>query len=144
MNKVALTIITILLATGLTLSACASPTTSASLSGTSWVLVSYGRAGSQTPAASGIRTSLIFGADGQVSGSLGCNGFSGNYQVNDGKLDFGPLASTMMACQEPQMTQESSAFLVLTGTVRFTLDGSTLTIFDTSGANALTLSRVVN
>ncbi|HEX7619781.1 MAG TPA: hypothetical protein VF359_01125, partial [Anaerolineales bacterium] len=61
MNKVTLTIITILLATGLTLSACASPTTSASLSGTSWVLVSYGRAGSQTPAASGIRTSLIFG-----------------------------------------------------------------------------------
>jgi heat shock protein HslJ len=144
MTKVTLTIITILLATGLTLSACASPTTLASLSGTSWVLVSYGRVGSQTPAASRIRTSLIFGADGQVSGSLGCNEFSGNYKVNDGKLDFGPLASTLMACPEPQMTQEGTAIQVLTGTARFTLDGSTLTIYDTSGANALMLSRVVN
>jgi heat shock protein HslJ len=122
LNKITLTIITILVAAGLTLSACASQTTSPNLSGTSWALVSYGNKDNQTPDAPGIQMSLIFGADGQVSGNLGCNGFSGNYEVKGGKLVFGLLASTLMACPEPQMTQEGSAFQVLTGTVRVFVD----------------------
>jgi heat shock protein HslJ len=143
MNKISLTIITILVESGLFLSACAARADLASLGGTTWTLVSYGGLEDQTPAAAGIQTSLIFAADGQVSGNLGCNGFSGNYKVRDGKLVFGPLASTLMACSNPQMTQEGSAFQVLTGTVRFTMVGNTLMIYDISGTVALTLSRVV-
>jgi heat shock protein HslJ len=143
MNKISLTIITILVESGLFLSACAARADLASLGGTTWTLVSYGGLEDQTPAAAGIQTSLIFAADGQVSGNLGCNGFSGNYEVRDEKLVFGPLASTLMACPDPQMTQEGSAFQVLTGTVRFTMVGNTLMIYDISGTVALTLSRVV-
>jgi heat shock protein HslJ len=144
MNKNTMTTITFLLVFGLILSACVSRAPQALLGGTSWTLVSYGSVKDQTPAANSIQTSLIFGADGQVSGNLGCNGLSGNYTIKDGKLTFGPLASTLMACPGPQMTQEGSAFQILAGTVSFILSGNSLTIFDRSGANALTLLKVVN
>jgi heat shock protein HslJ len=141
LNKVTSTIITILVAAGLVLSACTSKGTSADLTGTSWSLVSYGTAGNQTPAALGIETSLTFGKDGQASGNLGCNSFSGNYEVKDGNIVFGPLASTLMACPEPQITQECTVFQVMTGTVRFEVEGNTLTIYDASGAITITLSH---
>jgi heat shock protein HslJ len=144
MNKNTLTTITFLLVFVLILSACAPQAPRVNLGGTSWTLVSYGSVKDQTPAANSIQTSLIFGADGQVSGNLGCNGFSDNYMIRDGKLTFGPLASTLMACPGPQMTQEGSAFQVLAGTVSFILSGNNLTIFDRSGANALALSKVVH
>ena len=144
MNKVTLTIITFLIVSGLVLSACTSNVTSVSLPGTTWKLVSYGTVGNQTPSAPGIETSLAFGTDGQVSGNLGCNSFSGDYEVKDGNIVFGPLASTLMACPDPQMTQEGTAFQVLTGTVRFELTGSTLTIYDASGMLVLNLSQIDN
>lgn len=141
MNKIGLTVFTILVVPGLMLSACAASADSTSLGGTSWTLVSYGSVDNQASATAGIQTSLNFSADGQVSGNLGCNSLSGNYQVKDGKLVFGPLMSTLMACPDPQMTQEASAFQVLKGTVPFSVAGNTLTIYDVSGASALTLSR---
>ncbi len=144
MNKISLSIITILVSISLTLSACAARTDPASLAGTSWTLVSYGPVGKPAPAVAGIQTRLNFSMDGQVSGNLGCNGFSGNYEIRDGNLVFGPLASTLMACPDPQMIQEGTAFKVLTGTVRFTLAGNSLTIYDAGGSLAVTLSRVVN
>jgi heat shock protein HslJ len=143
MNKITMSLITILIVSGLILSACAASVAPSTLAGTSWTLVSYGGAGNQTPAAAGILTSVVFAPNGQVSGNLGCNGFSGTYMVKDGTLVFGPLASTLMACPDPQMTQEGTAFQVLSGTVRFTAVGSTLTIFSTNGTTALTLSRIV-
>ena len=144
MNKITFTIITILAATGLVLSACASLGNPAGLAGTSWKLVSYGSAGNLTPAAQGVETSLIFGPDGQASGNLGCNGFSGGYEEKGGNIVFGPLASTLMACPEPRMTQEGTAFQVLTGTVNFELAGNTLTIYGASGAIFITLSLIEN
>jgi heat shock protein HslJ len=144
MTKITLTIITLLVASGLILSACASKGASASLAGTSWKLVSYGPVGKQIPAAPGIKTSLGFGADGKVSGNVGCNQFSGNYEVKEGKIIFGLLASTLMACSEPQMTQESTSFQLMTGTVSFEVKGNTLAIYDASDGISIKFSGVEN
>ena len=144
MNKNPLTLLTILVAAGLLLSACTPAATSPDLAGSSWKLVSYGPAGNQTPAASGIPTSLTFGQDGQVSGNLGCNGFSGGYEMKGGTIVLGALASTLMACPEPQMTQEGIAFQVLAGTLPLELSGNTLTIHAASADLALTLARIEN
>jgi heat shock protein HslJ len=130
--------ITMLLAFALTLPACGSGT-SANLTGTSWTLTSWGSGGAQNPAAPGVETSLVFGNDGQVSGNLGCNRFGGTYSVTNGKITFGNLMSTLMACQEPQMSQETHAFQVLRGTASYTLKGDVLTI--TNGSLSLTLAR---
>ena len=144
MRKITLSNIALLVAAGLILSACASKGASAILAGTSWKLVSYGPVENQIPAALGVETRVYFGIDGQVSGSVGCNQFSGNYEEIGGKITFSMLVSTMMACPELQMTQESTAFQVMSGTVDFELEGNTLTIFDASGETSIMLSAVDN
>jgi heat shock protein HslJ len=141
MKKITLTILVLLVATGMILSACASTVTTADPSGASWRLVSYGEAGKQTLAAAGIETSLVFGKDGKVNGNMGCNSFSGNYKLKGTNIIFSQTISTLMACPEPQMTQEGTAFQVMNGTARLQIDNNTLTIYAASGGNAITLSR---
>jgi heat shock protein HslJ len=131
----------LLLTSVIVLAACSSGKTTPSLSGTKWKLVSYGPISSQIPAAEGIDTSLQFGADGQVNGNMGCNSFGGEYTQKDNQITFGALASTLMACPEPQMSQEGAAFAILTGSVNFTIDGDMLTIVEASGKNELVLVR---
>ncbi len=45
-------------------------------------------------------------AGGSVFGDSGCNRFTGTYQVKGDRITIGPLASTEMACPEPQMSAE--------------------------------------
>lgn len=122
------------------LSACGTTDTSAKLAGTSWKLVSYGLVEGQISAVEGIDTQLDFGSDGSVSGSMGCNRFSGSYSQKGDSLTFSPIAATEMACPEPQMTQESSAFQVMVETVKFKMKEDTLTIFSADGRSKLVLS----
>ena len=131
----------------LVLSSCApnAPNNIEGLGGTSWQLVSYGPVSAQQPAAPGVETSLVFGADGKVSGTLGCNGLSGDYNVSGEKVTFGALIVTKMACEEPQMTQENTALQVLTGTTSFVItgdDNKMLVITSADGRNSLTLAEI--
>jgi heat shock protein HslJ len=48
----------------------------------------------------------------QVSGTGGCNRFSGPYVVSgQSKIKIGPLASTMMACSDPALTTQEQQYL---------------------------------
>ena len=125
---------------GLVLSACSAGTSTPDLSDTNWKLEAYGPANDPIPAADGIETSLKFGADGQVSGNLGCNGFGGEYTQDGAQITFDAMMSTMMACPEAQMSQETISLSILFGTVDFRLDGDKLTI-DAGGVNQLILTR---
>lgn len=50
--------------------------------------------------------SLTFSLEGRVNGTTDCNRFSGSYTVTDtGTLSFGPLASTLMFCENSQETE---------------------------------------
>jgi heat shock protein HslJ len=140
LRKILLVIIPLLVSSALLLTACSSDSASSNLAGTSWKLVSYGPADDQTPAAGDVETSLDFGKDGKVSGRLGCNQFSGDYSLKDGKIVFGMIAATLMACPEPQMTQEGTAFQVMNGTVGYEINGKTLTISAADNTVILTLS----
>jgi len=147
MKRNPLMLIALLVVPSLLLSACGtgagSGSITASLAGTSWKLVSYGPVSSPVSAVPGVETSLIFGADGQVSGSLGCNSFGGKYEEKDGSVTFSEVISTMMACTDgSRMAQEQSAFRLLNGTDTYTLKGETLTLLDAAGENALSLSSV--
>lgn len=137
-RKLPILLIVALLAASIVLSAC-SGTAGASLAGTSWKLASYGAADNPTPAAADVETSLEFSSDGKVSGNMGCNGFGGDYELKNGKIVFGSIVSTMMACEEPRMTQETTAFQVMSGTVEYELSGNTLTIYGPDKTNVLIL-----
>jgi heat shock protein HslJ len=143
MHKTSIFFVTLFSLLAFTLAACSPQPIANDLTGTSWHLVSYGQANQQTPAADGVTTLVQFTLDGQVSGSLGCNQFSGKYSVKGDKITFDQLISTLMACPEPQMSQETAAFQVLSGTVRFELTDNSLVIFDESGQNAIHLTKLL-
>ncbi|MFT3894538.1 MAG: META domain-containing protein [Anaerolineales bacterium] len=121
----------ILFLLSLALSACASatntPANTPSLIGT-WKLTAYGPADSPTPAVADVDANLKFDADGKVGGSGGCNSLGGDYTVEGDQIKFGPIVSTMMACEEPRMTQEAMVAQVMTESVSYKIDGNTLTI----------------
>ena len=111
----------------LALSACASGLNSPSILGT-WKLTAYGPADSPTPAVPDAEASLAFNSDGTVTGNGGCNGLGGDYKVNGDQITFGPIMSTLMACDGPRMEQEDAVHQVMTETANFQIGGNTLTI----------------
>ncbi len=87
----------------------------------------------------------IFGPDGTVAGSSGCNNYSGTFTVDGENITFGPAISTAKACIEPEgiMEQESGYLAALQSSVTFVNDGSTLTLMNADGQNTVIMSPKV-
>lgn len=82
---------------------------------------------------------IRFGADGQVSGTSGCNRFSGSYTEADGQLTFGPLATTRMACPGPLDQQEKDFFQAMSKVVGFGVHDGNTVLLDAEGNGLITL-----
>jgi heat shock protein HslJ len=103
--------------------ASAAPTTAAAsaaagsgLEGTLWRLTEYlGPDGNAVPVPEAISASATF-ADGTVSGTAGCNDYTGGYTVDGDKLTIGPLAATKKACGPAESAVET-VFLAAMGRV---------------------------
>lgn len=108
------------------------------LAGSNWSFVSIGGA----PVAKDRPTALQF--DGaRLSGSAGCNRFSGRYTAADGNLTAGPLMATEMACPGAGMVQENVFFKLMAAPVRLTFaDDGTLILTGEDGKTAV-LRRVI-
>jgi heat shock protein HslJ len=124
----------------LLLSACAAKSSGAAALQGTWTLVSYGSLEELTPAVADSNAALAFGDDGTVSGSGGCNSLGGEYEVTGNEITFGEITSTLMACEEPRMAQESFVTQVLSGTAQFEATDETLTI--TNNDKVLVFSKV--
>ncbi|WP_030685401.1 META domain-containing protein [Streptomyces globisporus] len=108
------------------------------LRGTAWKvdgLVS-GDTASSLPAGSGAKARLVIGADGRITGNLGCNGFSAVARVDEKARTLtveGPAATTRMMCTSPQMRLETKLYELLDGPLGYRLNHRTLTLTDASG-----------
>ena len=109
-----------------------SPAPMGPLEGTSWGVTAIG----ETP---GSGATLVFTADG-AGGFGGCNNFNTSYAADATALSFGPILSTMKACEQPVMDFETSYFAALATVASYTTDGKTLTLADASGATAATFA----
>jgi heat shock protein HslJ len=117
----------------LALAACMTPATDApSLDGTHWRFTSIDGA---EPAA--FTTSLQF-AD-RLNANAGCNGMSGPWRMEAGRLVVGPLISTRKFC-EGLMQQEAAVSALLSGSPAVNLSGDTLTL--TSSGHSAELARM--
>ena len=63
------------------------------------------------------RPTMLFGADGRVSGRAPCNRFSGDFALRGDELTVSELSMTRMACP-PAVMQREQRFLALLGEVR--------------------------
>jgi heat shock protein HslJ len=113
------------------------PAASPALVGTRWVAldINNGRGGVAS-ALAGVEVNAIFGADGRVTGSGGCNRFFGPYVADDEAISIGPLASTRMACAEPEgvMEQEAACLAALERVATWSIREIRLELRDADGA----------
>jgi heat shock protein HslJ len=103
------------------------------LVGTEWLLVSFGEEQIVQYDPQLTPVTALFADDGTVSGKGGCNQYTGTYTEADGTLTFGPLASTMMMCDDAAMAVETAYFAALDGTHDYTINGNMLQIVYAAG-----------
>lgn len=118
--------------------------TSQDLAGTSWQVIGYNN-GKQAVISviAGTQMDIQFGKDGTVSGNSGCNTYSGPYTVNGNNIQIGPLASTMMACEDPAglMDQEQQYLTALGTAATYQIEGNVLELRTSDGALAADFNK---
>ena len=77
--------------------------------------------------------SLELADDGGLAGTDGCNRLTGEWTQDGDTIEFGDVASTMMACEDVDTW--------LSGLATGTIDGDTMTVLDADGEELGTLER---
>ena len=113
---------------------------SATLEGTIWKLVSYAdNDGKTVDVLAGTEVTALF-QDGTVGGTAGCNNYFANYEVDGNQLTVGVGGTTMMACPQPIMAQESAYMTNLAASAAYLITGDQLQIAGADGKTLLTYS----
>jgi heat shock protein HslJ len=103
------------------------------LEDTRWQMKSYRSAdGDMVASLPDLVTTARF-EGGTISGNAGCNSYRGNLQIDGETIMIGPLMTTMMACPEAQMKQESTYLLALEQARTFERKGDRLLLFNEEG-----------
>ena len=105
-----------------------------------WLVTGYnnGKEAVTSPIA-GTELTATFTPDGQVSGNAGCNTYNGPYKLDGTSLTVGPLATTMKACEQAIMDQETQFLTALQTPTSVEPSGATVTLRDASGATQVIL-----
>ncbi len=101
------------------------------LIGTSWRLLTLNGA----PVLAGSEITAVFGDAANISGTGGCNNYTGSYSVNGNSLLVQNISSSQQSCVSPDgvMPQERSYINVLGSSSGFEIAGNQLTIRGTQG-----------
>jgi heat shock protein HslJ len=109
----------------------------------SWSATAYARDGALTAPLSGTRLTAVFGEDGGLVGSTGCNTYRTRYSIDGETITIDPPAATRKHCAEPEgvMAQEAAFHRSLAAVARFELAGGSLELFHPDGTIAIALTR---
>jgi len=113
-----------------------------SLAGSSWSVVAMNnQSGGVQSVVIDSEPTLTFDEESSgVTGSTGCNDFSGNYSTDGDSIEFGDLAITQMFCEDTA-DQEVWMMAALADATTYTVDSQTLELFDETGSRLLTATR---
>ena len=75
--------------------------------------------------------SMTFRSDGRITGNAGCNGFFGDLDIGDDRVNIGPIGITEMACVD--RADWFGLFEVLSGELMVVVEGSTATLTSARG-----------
>lgn len=99
------------------------------LADTSWVLTEL----NGQPVLAETQVTIRF-EDGRLGGTDGCNRYNAAYTVDGARITVAEnIASTMMACAEPVMTQASAYLAALAATTTYKIEGEQLTLLAADG-----------
>ena len=68
----------------------------------------------------------VFGADGQLSGSAGCNTYNAPYTLDGAKITIGAPVTTRMMCAQPIMDQEAQYLAAIQLAATYNVQGARL------------------
>jgi heat shock protein HslJ len=89
--------------------------------------------------------SLVFGEGGKLSGSTGCNSFSGSYRVAGSNLAIALGAMTLKACPSSALTAQEAAITKQLPLVRtHRVSGSVLTLLGSADTQLFTYRAAAN
>ncbi len=109
------------------------------LTGTGWQLVTL----NDQPTVPNTVVTADFGAAGKLSGSAGCNSYNTTYTTNGDNITINPqIATTMMACPDPIMQQETTYLQTLPKAAKYQIAGDDLTLRDAGGTAIATYHTV--
>jgi heat shock protein HslJ len=127
----ALTVLTVIL-----LTACNAPKGQGALENKTWVLESYSQQDSLQDVLEGTEITAIFdSAEGEISGSAGCNSYFASYDVDGSKLSISTIGCTEMFCVTPEgvMEQEEQYLTTLATAESYEVRDGQLHIFCSGG-----------
>jgi len=98
------------------------------LDGTTWHALTI----TGQPSAEGVTSTIAFAADGNVSGTAGCNNYFGSFGVDGDAIVFGHMGATQKMCVKPEMMEQEARFLdALSQAERYALEDGELLIYST-------------
>jgi putative lipoprotein len=99
------------------------------LNDTEWTLVTYGPVDNLTAVLPDTPATAVFGSDGEISGTTGCNSYFGSYTLAGDSFTTGVLGMTEMACMAGGIMEQESAFInALSAAQTISREGDTLVI----------------
>lgn len=119
---------------------------SAELAGTTWRVLAYnnGHGGVVSVAADTVAR-VEFEHKGRITGTGGCNAFTGDFATRGSSLAITQLAGTRHACSEPDgvMEQEARLMTALGSVASYRIEGERLELRTADGALAVNLVRAI-
>lgn len=116
------------------------------VAGTSWEVTAYNN-GRQAVVSVIIGTQItaVFGNDGRITGTAGCNNYSASYDTDGETIAIGQAAATRKFCPDAEgvMTQEGRYLAALESAATLRIDGSMMHLRTVEGSLAVTLVRTV-
>ena len=118
-----------------------------SLLGTDWEALMYNNGkGGYTSVLLNTEITALFGEDGSLTGSAGCNNYTTSYELDSrgnsarGAISIGPSVTTRMFCGEPEgtMDQESAYLRALESAVAYEIRGQELELSNSEGTRMVT------
>ncbi len=114
------------------------------LNGTRWTLTDYVSNGSTWHILDGTTITMLFGDDGKITGSAGCNHYFASYEMKGTKISIGPAGSTEMYCMGTGVMEQERIYLsLLHDAVSLTAKNTTLSFADSKGTTILSFERIV-
>ena len=117
-----------------------------SLAGTDWNVTMYNNGREAVVGViEGTELTVLFGDNGELSGSAGCNQFIGSFTASGNTIQIGQLGSTMRFCAEPEgtMEQEQAFLAALQSAATFRIEGDNLELRTAGDAIAVMATRRV-
>jgi heat shock protein HslJ len=115
------------------------------IAGISWRLETYkGSAGTMIGINPATTVNALFGFEGSITGSAGCNSYTGSYtHTGQNRISIGPLATTRKYCGEPGVMDQETAYLAdLQAAASYQVtDGGKLHLMDATGTTVLVYSN---